>query len=139
MRIRRVLFIAILLFSGATILAACSLAQKIINDYLVLSGQSKIMAELQFQQQLQDDYQRQLIACLHDYSSGSLSYQEFQDKLLALRTPAKYQDLHFKLVSSFAEMPNKKSADSARNQLNQVEKNYSWLSAALSLLIYNNF
>ena len=139
MRLGRILFIAILLFSGATILAAGSLVQKIINDSLVLSGRAKMMIDLSFQQQLKDDYQQELIAILHDYSSICLSFKDFQDKLLSLKIPTEYKDLHFKLVSSFDEMHDKQSAVKAKNQLIQVEKNYNWLSAALSLLISNNF
>jgi len=139
MRLGRILFIAILLFSGATILAASSLVQQIINDSLVLNGRAQVMTDLGIQQQLKDDYQQQLITCLHDYSSGSLSYQTFQDKLLVLKAPAEYKDLHFKLVSSFDEMHNKAMSGFAKDQLINVEKNYSWLSAALSLLISNNF
>lgn len=139
MRIGRVLFIAILLFSGATLLAAASLSQKMINDSLVLNGQAKVMADLKIQQDLKDDYQNKLIACLHDYSSGSLSYQAFQERLLSLRTPSEYKDLHFRLISSFDGLRGNQSSDLARQQLLDLEKNYNWLSSVLSLLISNNF
>jgi len=139
MRIGRVLFVAILLFSGATILAAGSLVQKIINDSSVLSGEAQIMADLKFQQELKDSYQSQLIAYLHDYSSGSLSFQAFQDKLLSLKTPADYKDLQFKLVSSFDEMHNQQFSGAAKEKLIDLGENYNWLFSALSLLISNNF
>lgn len=139
MRIARILFVAILLFSGATILATASLAQKIISDSSVLSGAAGVMEDLKFQQLLKDDYQSQLITCLHDYSAGSLSDSAFQDRLLSFKTPAEYKDLHFKLVSSFDGMRDKHLSGEAKNSLIELGRNYTWLSSVLSLLISNNF
>lgn len=139
MNVGRILFIAILLFSATAILATGAWAEKIIYSSMILDGSAAAMADLANQSQLEDAYRQNVLAIMEEYHNGNLGYGEIEKKLLAVKVPASYQELHFKLVSSFADLELQKKSDELKGRLEGLQTNYSWLSAAISFLIANNF
>lgn len=139
MNLGKVLFIAILLFSGATILASSSLGEKMINDAMRADGTAEAMAELAAASALRQSYQNNLLENVNEYAAGHIAYDELQAKLLELKVPAEYKNLHFTLIASLDEMSERKKLDAVQKQLESLKNDYSWLAGALSLLIANLF
>ena len=142
MNIGRILFFAIFLLSSTTLLATTT----ILNSVNFSQAFNQPVAGLQ-ERLLATEYQQALIQLLQSYSAEekmknfSEGVGSLENDLLGLTTPAKYQDLHFKLITSLDRVKpgTAQAMQATRTSLESLIKDYSWLASTLSLFIINNF
>ncbi len=134
------------------ILLALLIAALILVFYLVI--QSKPLSRIPEQsneqtqkiakvdlEQLENDYKKEAKAILQEYSElikkDDLKAEELRaarDKLLALKVPAKFKDLHLNLVLALAKEENslvegnKEEENSGQEAIDEIKANYTWLN-----------
>src|SRR3989339_605695 len=138
MNIGRILFLALFLFSTSSVLAGASLVEKIYNEAMagtVLTVDGDARQRLR----LRDDYRRELLEVFGEFNENGLSYQQLEEKLLALSVPADFKDLHLNLVAAVAELEKDPQEAEAKDRLERAKNNYAWLTGVLTLFITNNF
>ncbi|MBU1131388.1 hypothetical protein KJ840_04605 [Patescibacteria group bacterium] len=145
MNIGRVLFIAIFLFSSATLLTVSSALEMVKNSIVSpweqdLRGQKK-------QLELEQEYKENLLKILETFNTGNAQLTDeqlsnFEEELLSLTVPAELKDLHFELVASLA-LINQKSDESDKEiilqKIERMLEQYSWLTSSWSMFLMNNF
>ena len=90
---------------------------------------------------LENDYKKEAKAILQEYyeliNKDDLKTEELRavrDKLLALKVPAKFKDLHLSLVLAVAKIEKSLADDSkegriaGREAINEIKANYTWLN-----------
>lgn len=90
---------------------------------------------------LENDYKKEAKAILQEYyeliDKDDLKTEELRavrDKLLALKVPAKFKDLHLSLVLAVAKIEKSLADDSKEGRIagqeaiNEIKANYTWLN-----------
>ena len=145
MCIGRILFIAIFLFSSATLLTVSSALESVTNSEFLTTEVIEEVVNQQKMSQLEAGYKENLQRILRSFTSSPLSTEEMstlEGQLLALSVPPDLKDLHFKLVTSLASINQSDQDEAAKSQRQRLEElinQYSWLTSTLSLFIMNNY
>ena len=145
MCIGRILFIAIFLFSSATLLTVSSALESVTNSEFLALDIIEEVANQQKMSQLEAGYKENLQKILRSFTSSSLSTEEMstlEGQLLALSVPPNLKDLHFKLVTSLAsinQLDQDEVTKDKRQELEELVNQYGWLTSTLSLFIMNNY
>lgn len=139
MKLGKILFLAILLFSGSMVLASVSLLQKLAVDSVNNLNVGHYLMQLEAQENLKKTYQREVLNDLNDFISGSLSKKDLAARLWNVRVPKEYQGFHFTLVTSFDDLSRSERLGEVRSRLEDLRESYAWISSAVSLIISNNF
>lgn len=143
MNIGRILFLAIFLFCSSTILTVSTILSEVKIPPPFTQEELKRQELTKQQEELKEEYQQKLINLLEEYSTKENDLQltarlsNLEQALLSLTVPPQYQDLHFRLISSFEKI--KGASGNFRQSLEALIKDYSWLASTLSLFIINNF
>lgn len=147
MNIGRVLFIAIFLFSSATLLTVSSALESVKNSITLPLTLQQDLTWQKKQLELERDYKESLLRILEIFNASEtqLTKEELgslEDQLLALTVPADLTDLHFELATSLADLNQKideAEKEIVRQKIEGLIKQYSWLTSSLSLFLINNF
>ena len=143
MNIARILFFAIFLFCASTILTVGTILSEDKVPPIFTQEELQQQEMVKKQAELKQEYQQKLIKLLEEYSTKENDLQlearldTLEQALLSLTVPPQYQDLHFRLISSFEKI--KGASGNFRQSLEALIKDYSWLASTLSLFIINNF
>jgi hypothetical protein len=138
MNIGRILFLALFLFSTSSVLAGTSMVEKIYND-AIFSGLPAINNDSQQRLEARDKYRRELLEVFREFNEESLSYQQLEERLLALSVPSDFKDLHLNLVTAVVELEKNQDEPKSKTKLEKAKDSYTWLTGALTLFITNNF
>lgn len=147
MNLSRVLFIAIFFLSSTTLLTVSSALEAVKDSIGLPRGLEERIKFDQKQKDLEQQYKENLLKVLNSFTlnKANLTDQEaenLESQLLSLTVPRDFTDLHFKLVTSLTAIDknsNNGEKETARQKLEGLIKNYSWLTSTLSLFIVHNF
>jgi len=114
--------LALLIF----LLAGCGISKK-TNQPVINNNQAQTGAELNLE--LEASYQKDLVAALQPYWTSHRA-DDIKTKILDLRAPAKFLDLHLNLVLAFEQL---ESGDQAKvaiavERIDELKTQYPWLA-----------
>lgn len=139
MRIGRILFLAIFLFSVTVIVGVSSFFEGLAYnsvaqlDLFDENGQFQIFSP-------KDSYQNEVLVLLKQFSQKQLSLDDLEGSLFDLKVPKAYQALHLALIASVEELDeNPEQIIPAKERLERLKDQYSWLAAGLTLFLANIF
>lgn len=139
MRIGRILFLALFVFSVTTIVAVSSFFEGLA--YQSIAQADIFDANGQFQiTSVKDGYKNEVLALLEQYSQRQISSVDLEQQLFSLKVPKSYQDLHFGLVSAIGDLNQANpQVNEAKDRLNRLKDSYTWLTSTLTIFIANLF
>lgn len=139
MRIGRILFLAILLFSLTTILAVSSFFESQAYGSIAALNLFDQNGQIQLTSP-KDVYKNEVLALLEQYRQKQISSVDLEQNLFSLKVPKVYQELHLGLVAAVGDLnqsvPNVKEA---KDRFEKLKDQYSWLTASLTIFLANIF
>jgi len=134
----RIIFLSIFLICLALILTGASLGEKFFNDQNVYYQEQRNSLETDLRpRELALNYQGDLVDLFNQYNAGKLTPQQLSDKVMALRVPADYKELHLKVVRAVSALVKDKTAEETKIDLQELKNGYWWLAGSLANLIAN--